>query len=365
MKGLKAVVHILNRGGNLEHRNTKMAEVPRVKLGPQGLEVSKIGFGCMGLTGVYNDPVPEEVGISIIKYAFSKGITFFDTADFYGAHANEVLVGKALKELPRDKVQIATKFGIVKMDMASNTVVVNGTPEYVRSCCEGSLQRLGVDYIDLYYQHRVDTTVPIEDTMGELKKLVEEGKVKHIGLSEASPDTIRRAHAVHPITAVQLEWSLWTREIEQDIVPLCRELGIAIVPYSPLGRGFFGGKGVTESIPANSFLAYQPRIRGENLDKNKILYSKLEKLAERHGCKPSQLALAWILNQGDDVVPIPGTTKTTNLDTNIGSLEVKLKEDDLKEITDAVPMSEVAGDRTTAAFVKCSWKFADTPPKRS
>ncbi|MED6123554.1 palmitoyltransferase akr1 [Stylosanthes scabra] len=268
---------------------------------------------------------------------------------------------EAIKELPRDQIQIATKFGIVKMD--SNTVTVNGTPEYVRSCCEASLQRLGVDYIDLYYQHRIDTTVPIEDTMGELKKLVEEGKIKYIGLSEASADTIRRAHAVHPITALQLEWSLWTREIEQDILPLCRELGIGIVPYSPLGRGFFGGKGVTESIPAYSFLAIQPRLQGENFDKNKIVYSKIEKLAEKHGCKSSQLALAWINHQGDDVVPIPGTTKTKNLDINLGSLEVKLSRDDLSEI--AEPISEVTGERTTDAFVQCSWKFADTPPKRT
>nr|ACU24567.1 unknown [Glycine max] len=338
-----------------------MADIPRVKLGSQGLEVSKLGFGCMGLSGVYNDPVPEEVGISLIKHAFTKGVTFFDSADFYGARANEVLVGKALRDFPRDQFQIATKFGIVKME--NGNVIVNGSPEYVRSCCEGSLQRLGVSYIDLYYQHRVDTTVPIEDTMGELKRLVQEGKIRYIGLSEASPDTIRRAHAVHPITAVQLEWSLWTREIEQDIVPLCRELGIGIVPYSPLGRGFFGGKAVVESIPANSFLAFQPRLRGENFDKNKILYSRIEKLAEKYGCTFSQLALAWILHQGDDVVPIPGTTKIKNLDSNIGSCEVKLSKDDLKEITDAVPIFEVAGDRTTDAFVRCSWKFANTPPK--
>ncbi|KAL4637485.1 hypothetical protein ACB092_03G080500 [Castanea dentata] len=283
------------------------AQIPKVKLGNQGLEVSKLGFGCMGLSGVYNDPVQEEVGISIIKYAFSKGITFFDSADVYGANANEVLVGKALKQLPREKIQLATKFGIVKME--ANRVTVNGTPEYVRSCCEGSLKRLDVDYIDLYYQHRVDTSVPIEDTIGELKKLVEEGKIKYIGLSEASADTIRRAHAVHPITAVQMEWSLWTREIEEEIIPLCRELGIGIVPYSPLGRGFFGGKAVIESIPANSFLNANPRFQGENFDQNKTLYFRLGKLAEKHGCTPAQLALAWILHQGDDVVPIPGVRR--------------------------------------------------------
>ncbi|CAJ2631501.1 unnamed protein product [Trifolium pratense] len=342
---------------------THTQPIPRVKLGTQGLEVSKLGYGCMGLTGVYNAAVPEDVATSLIKHAFSKGITFFDTSDFYGAQANEVLVGKAIKDLPRDQIQIATKFGIVKRD-ENDSVVINGSPEYVRSCCEGSLQRLGVEYIDLYYQHRVDTTVPIEDTMGELKKLVEEGKIKYIGLSEASTDTIRRAHAVHPITALQMEWSLWTREIEPDIVPLCRELGIGLVPYSPLGRGFFGGKAITESIPANSHLAIQPRLQGENLDKNKILYSRMEKLAEeKHGCTSSQLALAWILHQGDDVVPIPGTTKIKNLESNISSLKVKLNKDDLKEIEEAVPISEVAGNRTPDAFVQLSWKFANTPSK--
>ncbi|XP_057442595.1 probable aldo-keto reductase 1 [Lotus japonicus] len=340
-----------------------MVDIPRVKLGSQGLEVSKLGFGCMGLSGVYNSPLPEQDGISVIKYAFNKGITFFDTSDVYGPHVNEILVGKALKDLPRDQVQIATKFGIVKVEAGSGNIIVNGTPEYVRSCCEASLQRLGVQYIDLYYQHRIDTTVPIEDTMGELKKLVQEGKIKYIGLSEASPDTIRRAHAVHPITAVQMEWSIWTREIEQDIVPLCRELGIGIVPYSPLGRGFFCGKAVIESVPANSFLAFQPRFQGENFDKNKIFYSRLVKLAEKHGCAASQLALAWILHQGDDVVPIPGTTKIKNLESNIGSFEVKLSEEDLKEIAEAIPISEVAGERTSDALVRCSWNFADTPPK--
>ncbi|XVF57251.1 hypothetical protein PTKIN_Ptkin06aG0189800 [Pterospermum kingtungense] len=232
-------------------------QIPRVKLGTQGLVVSKLGFGCMGLSGAYNDPVPDDVGISIIKHAFDKGITFFDTSDIYGPQTNEILVGKALKQLPREKVQLATKFGIVKTDPATGVRIVNGTPEYVRASVEASLKRLDVDYIDLYYQHRVDTKTPIEDTMGELKKLVEEGKIRYIGLSEASPDTIRRAHAVHPITAVQMEWSLWTRDIEEEIVPLCRKLGIGIVPYSPLGRGFFGGRAVVESVPANSYLVWE------------------------------------------------------------------------------------------------------------
>ncbi|TXG65916.1 hypothetical protein EZV62_007191 [Acer yangbiense] len=337
--------------------------IPRVKLGNQGFEVSKLGFGCMGLSGSYNDPVPEDVGISIIKHAFDHGVTFFDTSDFYGANnANEILVGKALKQLPREKVQLATKFGVVKFDFSSGAVI-NGTPEYVRSCCEASLKRLDVEYIDLYYQHRIDTSVPIEDTMGELKKLVEEGKIKYIGLSEASPDTIRRANAVHPITAIQMEWSLWTRDIEEDIIPLCRELGIGIVPYSPLGRGFFGGRAVVESIPANGFLASIPRFSGENFDKNKKLYWNVKKVAVKHECTPAQLALSWILHQGDDVVPIPGTTKIKNLDNNIGCIKVKLTNEDLQEISAAVPINEVAGERNTDNAFSCTWKFANTPPK--
>ncbi|XP_021282559.1 probable aldo-keto reductase 1 [Herrania umbratica] len=336
-------------------------QIPRVKLGSQGLEVSKLGFGCMGLTGVYNSPLSEEEVISIIKDAFAKGITFFDTADAYAAHTNEVLVGKALKQLPRKKIQLATKFGIVAMQASG--MIVNGSPEYVRSCCEGSLKRLDVDYIDLYYQHRVDTSVPIEETMGELKKLVEEGKIKYIGLSECSLDTIRRAHAVHPVTAIQMEWSLWTRDIEDEIVPLCRELGIGIVPYSPLGRGFFCGRAVAESLPPGTFLASHPRFRGENLDKNKNIYTRIEELAKKRQCSPAQLALAWVLQQGDDVVPIPGTTKIKNLDHNIGSLTVKLTAEDLKEISDAVPIDEVAGDRNYDSMRKASWKFANTPPK--
>lgn len=339
-------------------------QIPRVKLGSDGFEVSKLGLGCMGLSGVYNDPVPEEFGISMIKYAFDKGITFFDTSDSYGPHTNEVLIGKALKQLPRDKVQVATKFGIVKFD--PEQVIISGTPEYVRSCCEASLKRLDVDYIDLYYQHRIDTSVPIEDTMEELKKLVKEGKIKFIGLSEASPETIRRANAIHPITAVQMEWSLWTRDIEEEIVPLCRELGIGIVPYSPLGQGFFGGRAVVEATPANSIVAmgWLPRFQGDNLEKNKVIYAKTQKLAEKHGCSPAQLALAWVLSQGDGVVPIPGTTKIKNLDDNIGSLGVKLTEEDLKEISDMIPISTVAGNNAPDVFVRCSWKLANTPASR-
>ncbi|KAG6703113.1 hypothetical protein I3842_07G067500 [Carya illinoinensis] len=337
-------------------------QIPRVKLGNQGLEVSKLGFGCMGLSGAYNSPLSDEDGISVIKYAFSKGITFFDTADIYGPHTNEILLGKALKQLPREKIQIATKFGIERLVFTD--MVVNGSPEYVRSCCEASSKRLDVEYIDLYYQHRVDTKVPIEETIGELKKLVEEGKVKYIGLSEASPDTIRRAQAIHPITALQMEWSLWTHDIEEEIIPLCRELGIGIVPYSPLGRGFFAGKGVVESLATDSSLANHPRFQGKNLDKNKTIYSQIESLARMHECNPAQLAIAWVLEQGVDVVPIPGTTKIKNLDNNIGSLKVKLTGEARKGISNVVPIEEVAGSRSYTNADHLQWKFANTPPKK-
>ncbi|CAJ1961108.1 unnamed protein product [Sphenostylis stenocarpa] len=352
----------------------KSVEIPKVKLGTQGLEVSKLGFGCASLSGAYNDPLPDEEAIAVVKHAFSKGITFLDTADVYGVdHANEILLGKwthirsvsscdsveqALKQLPREKVQVATKFGIAKI--AFPDVQVKGSPDYVRSCCEASLKRLGVEYIDLYYQHRVDQTV------GELKKLVEEGKVKYIGLSEASPDTIRRAHAVHPITAVQMEWSLWSRDIEEEIIPLCRDLGIGIVPYSPLGRGFLAGKGVLENLPASSILVkHHPRFQAESVEKNKTIYDQIETLAKKHHCTPSQLALSWLIHQGNHVVPIPATTKIKNLDQNIGALPLKFTESELIEISEAVPIDDVAGARHFNGSHKFTWKFANTPPKAS
>ncbi|KAB1218111.1 Perakine reductase [Morella rubra] len=358
-------------------------KIPRVKLGSQGLEVSRLGYGCAGLSGLYNTPLTPEAGFHVIKEAFDRGITFFDTSDLYGhEYHNEIMIGKALKQLPRDKVQLATKFGVVKLEGDRyGQYGVRGSPEYVRKSCEASLKRLEVDYIDLYYPHRIDVTVPIEDTaafnldgcllclststrkMGELKKLVDEGKIKYIGLSEASVDTIRRAHAVHPITALQMEYSLWARDIEDEIVPVCRELGIGIVAYSPLGRGFFGGKAVTESLPTGSILPMFPRFSGENLEKNKILYRKLAILAEKRACTTPQLALAWLLHQGEDVVPIPGTTQVRNLHNNIGSLALKLSEDDLKEICDAVPVDEVVGERQTAILSRLAWKFANTPPR--
>ncbi|XP_052208646.1 perakine reductase-like [Diospyros lotus] len=309
-----------------------------------------------------NAPLSHEARCEIIKEAFHKGITFFDTADVYGDdHDNEIVVGKALKQLPREQIQVATKFGFSMSD--GNRFVIKGTPDYVRQCCEASLKWLGVDYIDLYFQHRVDLSVPIEDTMGELKKLVEEGKIRYIGLSEASADTIKRANVVHPITAVQMEYSPWTREVKEDIIPLCRELGIGIVAYSPLGHGLFGGKGVVENLCKESVLAMNPRFMGENLERNKGIYIRVADLAAKCGCSPPQLALAWLLHQGNDVVPIPGTTKINNLNANIGSLEVKLTPGDLKEISDAIPMDKVAGERVPEEFSKYSYRSANTPVK--
>ncbi|KAF8038006.1 hypothetical protein BT93_B0760 [Corymbia citriodora subsp. variegata] len=271
------------------------------------------------------------------------------------------MIGKALKELPREQIQLATKFGISRT--AGGQLAIKGSPNYVRECCEGSLRRLGVDYIDLYFQHRVDTTVPIEDTMGELKKLVEEGKIKYIGLSEASIDTIKRAHAIHPITAVQMEYSLWTREIEDELIPLCRELGIGIVAYSPLGHGFFGGKAVVESLPQESLLNKHPRFTGENLEKNKVIYRKFVDLAAKHGCTAPQLALAWLLHQGDDIIPIPGTRKVENFEDNIRSVALQLSQDDMREICEVVAVNEVSGEREVESFAKYSWENANTPAR--
>ncbi|XP_058769709.1 perakine reductase-like isoform X1 [Vicia villosa] len=343
----------------MEKKN-EMEQVPRVKLGNQGLEVSRLGFGCGGLSGIYNAPLSHEDGCSIIKQVFNTGVTFFDTSDIYGhKHDNEFMLGKALEELPRERVQLATKFGVTISD--GMDFGVKGTPEYVRECCEASLKRLDVNYIDLYYQHRVDTSVPIEDTMKELKQLVNEGKIRYIGLSEANADTIKRAHAVHPITALQMEYSLWSRDIEEEIIPLCRELGIGIVAYSPLGRGFFAGKSVVETLPSQSFLNMHPRFTGENLEKNKSFYERINDLSSKHACTPSQLALAWLLHQGNDIIPIPGTTKLKNFENNIGSLNVKLTEEQLREISDAVPVEEIAGKRDYGSLLKYMWEFSTTP----
>lgn len=315
----------------------------------------------MGLSAFYGKPVEDDVGIDLIKHAIAKGVTFLDTSDVYGPFTNEVLVGKAIKHFPRESIQLATKFGNA---LENGTFSIKGTAEYVRQACEASLKRLAVDYIDLYYQHRVDTSTPIEETVGELKRLVEEGKVKYIGLSEASANTIRRAHAVHPITAVQIEWSLWSRDVEEEIIPTCRELGIGIVAYSPLGHGFFAGRAIQENLESTDIRksVAMPRFLGENLEKNRVFYERLANIAIKHRCTPGQLALAWVLHQGEDVVPIPGTTKEKNLDENLAAMEVKLSKEDLDEVTGAVPVCEIAGDRYGGFSSMRTFKYADTPP---
>ncbi|CAN1249656.1 Probable aldo-keto reductase 2 [Linum perenne] len=304
-----------------------------MKLGSQGLEVSAQGLGCMGMSAFYGPPKPESDMIALIHHAINKGVTFLDTSDIYGPHTN-----------------LATKFGIASYE--DDKMGARGDPAYVRSACEASLKRLQVDCIDLYYQHRIDTTVPIEK-VGELKKLVEEGKIKYIGLSEASAATIRRAHAVHPITAVQLEWSLWSRDVEEEIVPVCRELGIGIVAYSPLGRGFL----------ASGPKLIQPRFKGENMDHNRTLFDRVTELANRKGCTTSQLALAWVHHQGDDVCPIPGTTKIENLNQNIGALSVKLTQEEMAKLEAIASADSVKGARYVEGMP--TFKVADTPPLSS
>ncbi|KAH6786720.1 oxidoreductase superfamily protein [Perilla frutescens var. hirtella] len=333
--------------------------VPRIKLGSQGLEVSKQGLGCMGMSHSYGQPKPEPEMIELIHHAINSGVTFLDTSDAYGPHANEILIGKALKGGMREKVQIASKFGIIHEDGKRE---IRDDPAYVRAACEASLKRLDIDCIDLYYVHRIDTRVPIEVMMGELKKLVEEGKIKYVGLSEASVSTIRRAHAVHPITAVQNEWSLWSRDLEQELVPTCRELGIGIVPYSPLGRGFLSvGPKLIQNLPEGDFRKLFPRFQAENLETNKIVYEKICEMATRKGCTPSQLALAWVHHQGDDVCPIPGTTKMNNFNENIGALSVKLTPEETTQLSALADMVE--GERH--AFMANTWINANTPPLSS
>ncbi|KAK4433783.1 putative aldo-keto reductase 4 [Sesamum alatum] len=315
--------------------------VPRIKLGSQGLEVSKQGLGCMGMSASYGAPKPEPEMIELIHHAINSGVTHLDTSDVYGPHTNEILLGKALKGGMREKVQIATKFGASQM---GGKMEIRGDPAYVRAACEASLKRLDVDCIDLYYVHRIDTRVPIEVTMGELKKLVEEGKIKYVGLSEASVSTIRRAHAVHPITAVQNEWSLWSRDLEEELVPTCRELGIGIVPYSPLGRGFLSsGPKLVQNLSEGDFRKIFPRFQGENLENNKLVYERICEIAARKGCTPSQLALAWVHHQGDDVCPIPGTTKIQNFNDNVGALSVKLTPEEMTELSSLADL--VKGER--------------------
>jgi aryl-alcohol dehydrogenase-like predicted oxidoreductase len=318
--------------------------VDQRNLGSEGLVVSALGLGCMGMSEFYGRGEEEE-STATIHRAIELGMTLLDTADMYGPFTNEKLVGKAIADR-RDEVVLATKFGNVRGEDGSFRGV-SGTPDYVRDACDASLSRLGVDHIDLYYQHRVDPETPIEETVGAMKELVEAGKVRYLGLSEAGPETIRRAHAVHPISALQSEYSLFTREVEDEILPTVRELGIGFVPYSPLGRGFLTGRWRSiEDMPENDTRSARfPRFAEENFQKNVELADRVREVAEGKGITPGQLALAWLLAQGDDIVPIPGTKRRDYLEENAGAAGVTLTEDDLASIEEAMPRGSAAGER--------------------
>ncbi len=311
-------------------------------LGGQGLEVSALGLGCMGMSFAYSGRDDAE-SVATIHRAMQLGLTFLDTAEMYGPFDNEILVGKAVAG-KRDQVVIATKFGFKIVD--GKTQGTDSRPEHVKEVCEASLKRLGTDYIDLFYQHRVDPGVPIEDTVGAMAALVNEGKVRYLGLSEASAKTLRRAHAVHPISALQSEYSLWERGVEEEILPACRELGIGFVPYSPLGRGFLTGTAKrAEDYPQGDYRRTQPRFQGENFDRNMEIVAAVQAIADGNGAKPGQVALAWLLAQGPDVVPIPGTKRRTYLEENVSALNVKLSPADLEKLDAVAPRGAAAGER--------------------